>query len=176
MKRFSDGTTLDCPIHDITMRHITDIRDFKLYDQPNLEVGRDNDFSADIGTLKNIVFEDLTFNRPGSIQVHANADGLSIHNVRVNHPINPEWHLLAIGPKSMIYKGAPGTDSSRWTEIFSPDLDCTVRHVSISGVRTRDSQSDLPIEQVVKVIEQKPNPDYPKTTPKGGTGKGIWIR
>jgi len=23
---------------------------------------------------------------------------------------------------------------------------------------------------------QKPNPDYPKTTPKGGTGKGIWIR
>ncbi len=21
----------------------------------------------------------------------------------------------------------------------------------------------------------KPNPDYPKTTPKGGTGKGIWI-
>jgi hypothetical protein len=34
----------------------------------------------------------------------------------------------------------------------------------------------LPIEQVTKVIEQKLNPDYPKTTPKGGTGKGIWIR
>jgi hypothetical protein len=32
------------------------------------------------------------------------------------------------------------------------------------------------VEQVVKVIEQKPNHDYPKTTPKGGTGKGIWIR
>jgi hypothetical protein len=176
VKRFSDGTMLDCPIHDITMRGITDIRDFKLYDQPNLEVGRDNDFSAGIGTLKNIVFEDLTFNRPGSIQVHANADGLSIHNVRVNHPITPEWHLLAIGPKSMTYKGASGTDPSRWTEIFSPDLDCTVRYVSISGVRTRDSQTDLPIEQVAKVIEQKPNPDYPKTTPKGGTGRGIWIR
>jgi len=26
------------------------------------------------------------------------------------------------------------------------------------------------------VIEQKLNPDYPKTTLKGGTGKGIWIR
>jgi hypothetical protein len=23
---------------------------------------------------------------------------------------------------------------------------------------------------------QKPNPDYPKTTPKGGSGKGILIR
>jgi hypothetical protein len=47
---------------------------------------------------------------------------------------------------------------------------------SVSGVRTKDSQADLPIEQVVQVIEQKINPDYPKTTPKGGTGKGICIR
>ena len=51
-----------------------------------------------------------------------------------------------------------------------------MRNVSITGVRTRDSQADLPIEQVVTVIEQKINPDYPKTTPKGGTGKGTWIR
>jgi hypothetical protein len=64
----------------------------------------------------------------------------------------------------------------RWREIFSPDLDCTVRNLSVTGVRVRDSQTDLPIEQVVRVIEQKLNPDYPKTTPKGGTGKGIWIR
>ena len=48
--------------------------------------------------------------------------------------------------------------------------------MSITGVRTSDSQTDLPIEQVVKVIELKPNPGYPKTTPKGGTGKGIWVR
>jgi hypothetical protein len=51
-----------------------------------------------------------------------------------------------------------------------------VRNVSITGVRTRDSQTDLAIERVVKVIELKLNPEYPKTTPKGGTGKGIWIR
>jgi acetyl esterase/lipase len=176
VKRFSDGTMLDCPIHDITMRGITDIRDFKLYDQPNLEVGRDNDFSVGIGTLKNIVFENLTFNRPGSIQVHANADGLTIREVKLLFAPATDYRLLELGPKSMTYKGAPGTDPSRWTEIFSPDLDCTVRNVSITGVRTKDSPTDLPIDQVVKVIEQKPNPDYPKTTPKGGTGKGIWIR
>ena len=82
--------------------------------------------------------------------------------------------LLAIGPKSVTYKG--GTDPARWREIFSPDLDCTVRNVSVTGVRARDSQTDLPIEQVVIVIKQELNPDYPKTTPKGGTGKGIWIR
>jgi len=176
VKRFDDGTTLDCPISDITLRRIRDIREFKLYDQPNLELGRGNDFSIGVGTLKKLHFEDLTFNHPGKIELHANADGLSIHNVRVNHPITPEWHLLAIGPKSMTYQSGGPSKPEKWTEIFSPDLDCTVRNVSISGVRTHDSQTDLPIEQVVKVIEQKPNPDYPTTTPKGGTGKGIWIR
>ena len=176
VKHFDDGTTLDCPISDITLRRITDIREFKVYDQPNLEVGRDKDFSIGVGTVKNLLLEDLTFNRPGQIELHANTDGLSIHNVQVNHPITPDWHLLAIGPKSQTYKGAPDTDPSRWTEIFSPDLDCIVRHVSITGVRARDSQSDFPIDQVVKVIDLKPNPDYPKTTPRGGTGKGIWVQ
>ena len=176
VKRFDDGTTLDCPIRDITLRRITDIRHFKIYDQPNLELGRDNDFSIGVGTVKDLRLEDLTFNRPGHIELHANTNGISIHNVRVNHPITPDWHLLAIGPQSQTYKRGKSEDPAKWFEIFSPDLDCTVRNVSITGVRTRDSKADLPIEQVVKVIEQKPNPDYPKTTPKGGTGKGIWIR
>ncbi len=176
VKRFSDGSTLECPIHDITLRDITDIRDFKLYDQPNLEVGRDKDFSAGIGALKNIHFENLTFNRPGSIQVHADTDGLTVRDVKLLFAPPTDYHLLELGPKSATYKGAPGTDPSRWTEIFSPDLDCTVRDVRITGVRLHDSHADLPIEQVVKVVEQKPNPDYPKTTPMGGSGKGIWIR
>jgi hypothetical protein len=94
----------------------------------------------------------------------------------VNHPITPDWHLLAIGPLSQTYKRGKSEDPTNWTEIFSPDLDCTVRNVSISGICVRGSPIDLPIEQVVQVIEQKPNPDYPKTIPKGGTGKGVWIR
>lgn len=176
VKRFSDGTTLDCPIHDVTLRDITDIRDFKLYDQPNLEVGRDKDFSFGIGTLKNIAFENLTFNRPGSIQVHANTDGLSLSGAKLLFPLPAGYHLVELGPKSMTYKGAPGTDPERWTEIFSPDLDCTVRHLSVTGVRSLGTPTDLPMDQVVRVIEQKPNPDYPRTTPKGGRGKALWIR
>ena len=175
VKRFDDGTTLDCPIRDITLRRITDIRHFKIYDQPNISC-RETDFSIGVGTVKNLRLEDLTFNRSGQIELHANTDGLSIHNVRLNHPITPDWHLLAIGPVSQTYNGGKPEDPTKWFEIFSPDLDCTVRNLTVSGVRTRDSQTDLPIEQVVKVIEQKPNPDYPKTTPKGGKGKGIWIR
>jgi hypothetical protein len=174
VKRFDDGTKLDCPITDITLRRITDIREFKLYDQPNLELGRNNDFSHGIGTLKNIRFENLTFHHLGKIEVHANTDGLVIEKVDMQHPLPPDWLLLAIGPKSMTYKG--GTNPEKWTEIFSPDLDCTVRNLTVTGVREYGSTSNLPLDRVVKVIEQKPNPDYPKTTPKGGTGKGIWIR
>ena len=176
VKRFDDGTLLDCPVRHITLRHINDIRDFKLYDQPNLELGRQNDFSASIGTLQNIVFENLIFTRPGSIQVHANTDGLTVRGAKLLFPMPPGYRLVEVGPKSMTYKSGGPASPEKWTEIFSPELDCTVRNVSVSGVRTRDSQSDLPIDQIVRVIEQSLNPDYPKTTPKGGTGKAIWIR
>lgn len=175
VKRFDDGTTLDCTISDITLRHIIDIREFKLYDQPNLKMGRDKDSSVGIGTLKNIVFENLTFNRPGSIQVHAKTERLTIRNVKLLFPPFADHHLLELGPRSATYKHGAPNDPAKWTEIFSPDLDCTVRNVSITGVRNRGPQSDFPVEQVVKVIEQKPNLDYPKTTPKGGAGKVIWI-
>ncbi|MFZ2277510.1 MAG: hypothetical protein WAW39_06915 [Prosthecobacter sp.] len=175
VKRFSDGATLDCPIHDITVRGITDISDFKLYDQPNLEVGRDNDASAGIGSLRDIVFENLTFNRPGSIQIHANTDGLTVRDVKLNFPLAADYHLIELGPKSQTYKHK-ADDPATWTEIFSPDLDCTVRSLSVSGVRPEGAANDLSMEQVVHVIELQPNPDYPKTIPKGGTGKGIWIR
>jgi hypothetical protein len=104
-------------------------------------------------------------------------DGLVIQNVKLNHALAPDWHLLAIGPKSQTYKhGGESSDPARWVEIFSPDLDCTVRHVSINGVHAAGSKTDIPLEQVVRVIQQQPNPNYPKTTPRGGTGKGVWIR
>jgi len=176
VKRFPDGTTLACPIADITLRRITDIREFKLYDQPNLELGRTNDFSAAIGTLKDIRFEKLTFNHPGKIEVHADTDGLTVEDVRVRHPITPDWHLLAVGPLSVTYKRGGPNAPEKWVEIFSPDLDCTVRNLKVTGVRTEGSPADLPFDQAVKVVVQKPNPDYPKTTPKGGTGKATLIR
>lgn len=176
VKRFDNGTTLDCFIADVTLRRIADIREFKLYDQPNLELGRDNDFSIGVGSLKNIRFEDLTFHYPGKIEVHANTDGITIDQVRLHHSLTADWHLLAIGPKSMTYTHGSTTDTAKWTEIFSPDLDCTVRNCRVAGVRLHEAETDLPIEQVVKVIVQQPNPDYPQTTPKGGKGKGIWIR
>ena len=178
VKRFRDGSKLDCPIHDITLRDITDIRDFKLYDQPNLEAGRDNDASASAGNgkLKNIVFENLTFNRPESIQVHTNTDGLTVRELKLNFALPADYHLIELGPKSMTYMSGDPSTPEKWTEIFYPDLDCTLRNLTVTGVRIRDAKTDLSIEPVVLVIALKLNPDYPETTPRGGTGKGIWVR
>ncbi len=176
VKRFANDTELDCPITDVTLRDMVDIVEYKLYDQPNLELGRDSDFSVRIGTLARIRFEDLVFNRPGRIEVHANADGVAVENVQLNHALMPDWYLLAIGPKSQTYKHGGEGSPEHWTEIFSPDLDCTVRNVTVNGVRARDIPGELSAEQVVRVIKQTPNPDYPRTTPRGGTGRGIWSR
>ena len=175
VKTFADGTVLPCPIRGITLRRITDIGEFKCYDQPNLEVPAGTDLSDPIGRLEDIRFEDLTFHRPGTIELHADTDGLVIDGVTLDFQLPPEWHLLAIGPKSMTYKGDPA-DPAKWREIFSPDRDCTVRNVTISGVRRAGVAEELPVERLVEVVELKPNPDYPRTTPQGGTGKGVWIR
>jgi hypothetical protein len=35
---------------------------------------------------------------------------------------------------------------------------------------------DLDTETLARVIQQKPNPDYPRTLPRGGTGRGILIK
>lgn len=176
VKRFDDGRTLDCFIADILLRRITDVGEFKLYDQPNLELGREKDSSIGVGTLRNLRFEDLVFNRPGKIELHANADGIGIHRVAVNHPVGDGWRLLAIGPKSQTYKRGGSEDPKHWTEIFSPDLDCTVRNLEVSGIRLGEAKADLPIEDLVDLIKLKPNADFPNSTPGGGRGKGIWIR
>jgi hypothetical protein len=176
VKRFSDGSTLDCPIHDIVIRDITDIRVFKLYDQPNLELGRDKDASVGLGRLENITFENLICNRSASIQVHANTDGLTVRDVKLLFPVSADFRLIELGPRSQTYPGGGPGAPEKWTEIFSPDLDCTVRNLTVSGVRAGDEQAELATERLVKVMEQKINRDYPRTTPKGGTGKGIWIR
>jgi len=167
-KRFADGALLDCPIHDITVRRTGDITEFKLYDQPNLELGRDKDFSEGLGRLKNFRFEDLTFTRPGRIEIHAELDGLVLQNAALAE----RAPLILIGPKSQTYRH--GDDPASWVEIFSPDLDCTARNIIVSGVR--GESTGMTPKEVIRVIVQTPNPDYPATTPQGGTGKGVWVR
>ncbi len=182
-KTFSDGTKLDCPVHDCVFRDLHDIRTFKIYDQPNLELGRDKDFSDPIGTVKNIYFENLTFNRPGRFQIAVNVDGLSINDVRLKFPIikfqKEDYTLVEIGPMSQTYR-FNSKEPSRWVELFSPDRDVTIRGFHLANVHVNIGNEVESLnraeDRLVKISDQKLNPNYPKTTPRGGTGKVILVR
>lgn len=178
------GSKLDCPVTDCVLRDLHDIRTFKIYDQPNLELGRDNDYSDPIGTIRNVYFQKLVYNRPGRFQVAVNADGLFLDDVLLNFDVTqPQYHafkLVEIGPMSQTYPIDPH-DASSWVELFSPDRDVTVHRFRLTRVRARSDNNQLvPLadaeSQLVSVADQKLNPDYPQTTPRGGTGKARLIR
>ena len=177
-KTFADGTMLTCDISDCVFRKLTDIRTVKAYDQPNLELGRGKDFCDPIGTLRNVFFSQLTFNRPGRFQIAANVDGMAIDDVQLRFAPTDAFKLVEIGPMSATYKHKPD-DPATWTEIFSPDRDVTVRAFRLSNVRVPQGGQPVPFTdagaRLVKVADQKPNPDYPKTTPRGGVGKAVLL-
>lgn len=169
VKRFTDGSTLDCPIHDIVIRDTTDIREFKLYDQPNLELGRDRDFSVELGKLRNISLQRLNFTRAGVIQIAADAENVRVDEVNLRFTPAPGFKLIEIGPMSATYRH--GDDPSRWVEIFSPDRDVTVRGMHLGSVRLHDQPVSDAFARFVEARDQRLNSDYPKTTPRGGIGK-----
>ncbi len=181
-KTFADGTRQVCDIHDVVFRRVRAIRTFKMYDQPNLELGRDRDFSDPIGDIRNVTLRDITTTptTEALVQVHANVDGLSIADVTLQAAQPPPGYaLVSVGPLSVTYRNDP-KDPATWVEIFSPDKDCTVRNLRLSQVHlSRQAGAppgDLDAETLVRVVQQKPNPDYPRTLPRGGTGRGILIK
>ena len=182
-KTFADGRKLDCPVADCVFRNLHDIRTFKIYDQPNLELGRDRDFSDPLGTVKNVSFEKLVFERPGSIQIAAHVVGLTIDDVELRFDVNAsayqDYQLVTIGPMSQTCQ-VVAEDPATWVELFSPDRDVTIRGFHLGRVCVRDGDSTRPLPnaaaRLVRVADQKPNSDYPKTTPRGGTGKAIIVQ
>lgn len=178
VKRFADGSRLDCSIHDCVFRRLTDLRTVKLYDQPNLELGRDKDFSDPIGTVRNLYFGQMVYNQPGRFQIAAHVQGLTIDDVQLAFTRPAGFRLVEIGPMSATYRRKPA-DPQTWTEIFSPDRDVTVQGFRLSGVQVLDHGQLVPVadasQSLVRVADQRLNPDYPRTTPRGGTGRARLI-
>jgi len=173
VKQFADGKTLDCSIHDISLKQLTDIREFKLYDQPNLEQGRDKDFSLVPGKLRDIRIQGLTLTRPGVIKVAADVERLTVEDVDLQFAPAISFKLVEIGPMSMTWRAS--TDPSNWVEVFSPDRDVTVRGFALRNVRVNAAVVSDPSTRFLQVQDQKLNPEYPQTTPRGGTGKALLI-
>ena len=169
VKQFSDGKTLECSIHDIVIQNIRDIKEFKMYDQPNLEHGREHDYSLTLGRLRNIYLKNLEFSRPGVIQIAAQVEQLHVNDVKLNFNPTANFKLVEIGPMSRTWRHTD--DPTHWVEIFSPDRDVTVKNFSLKQVKVNGQLVAEPQARFVQVRDQQLNPDYPNTTPRGGIGK-----
>jgi hypothetical protein len=72
-------------------------------------------------------------------------------------------------------------DPSTWVELFSPDSDCTVDELVVEEIRLVDRSRSatagrsLDPRELVRIVEQQPNADYPRTIPRSGSGKGHII-
>lgn len=170
-KRPDGKGTRECPIHSLVFRRVANVKEFKMYDQPNLERGRDNDRSEPIGTMRDIYFDSLVYDRPGVFEIADNLVNCDVSRVRFTYDATGE-KLFRICPKSGTWKHNPA-DPSTWVEIYSPDEDYTVRDFSARGFTVvRDGgEKAVDAKDFVLVENGRLNPDYPKTTPRGGTGK-----
>ncbi len=178
-KVFADGTRLACDIEQVEIRRTRSIRTFKMYDQPNLEQASPRDMADPIGRLRDIRITDVVTRPTGQplFQVAVDADGLRLDEIELRADSLPAGYaLVGVGPQSATWRPRPD-DPSTWVEIFSPDRDNTVRGLHLGAVRLaagEGTRRELDPAALVKVIEQTVNPDYPRTWPRGGTGRG-WL-
>ncbi len=187
-KTFPDGSKLDCPVTDCSFSDISGAYNFKMYQQPNCHNYKraHKDFSEIAGLIKNVTFSDIrlpTLIDEGLAEVHldamfemgADCDKITFENFSLGFTMEQfrekNMSIAIIGPKSSTWtQGNP--DPSQWTELFEPDLIVTAENIAFRNIRFADG---VCTDQSLLIREQHltPNPDYPRTIPKGGTGYGI---
>ena len=187
-KMFSDNESLDCDIHDCHFSHIRNAYCFKLYQQPNChnDLTGWNDRSPIPGVIQDVSFDDIELNAITPVglgevkvtalfEICADCDRISFDDIRIALPLSDfrasGMRVVEIGPKSSTWKR--GNDNpTLWAELFDPELICTAndlsfKNITFAGVPCMDEQT------IVGCHRLQPNPDYPRTTPKGGSGYGI---
>lgn len=186
-KRLPDGRVADCTISDVVFRGLRGVDWLFCVNQPNLELGRGEDSSANLGSLRGIHVENAEFTRmpagyaaAGScpVRLHADADGFFLRGIRLSPEIADRHALVEIGPLSLTFQPDPGNPET-WVEVYSPDLDCTVNGLALEDVRVLRGGGWAPVEDpytLVRAVRQTVNGDYPARTPRGGTGRGYWNR
>lgn len=187
-KTYPDGRKLDCPVRSCTFRDISGAYNFKMYQQPNchnLKRAR-KDYSEIAGLIKDITFSDIrldSLTADGMAEVHldaifemgADCESIAFENLAFGFSMDEfrrnGMSLSIIGPKSSTWTRG-FTDPNEWTELFDPDMICTAENIAFRNIRFAGEPCT---DQSLLIREQhlSPNPDYPNTTPKGGTGYGI---
>lgn len=187
-KTYPGGQKIDCPVRNCSFSDISGAYNFKMYQQPNCHNLKRavKDFSEIAGLIENVSFSDirldsLTADGLAEVRLDAifemGADCRSISFERLSFGFSMEefrkknMSLAVIGPKSSTWTRG-SADPNEWTELFEPDLIVTAQNISFDEIRFADGAC---AERKLLLREQhlSVNPDYPNTTPRGGTGYGV---
>ncbi len=185
-KSYSDGSYADCDIKDCVIKNVEGVYTFKLYGQPNCH--NTSDCSETLGVIKNVYFEDIRFPEispegfgglpvEGLFEVCADVSDVWLNNISIDSPYSDfekyGVSVIKVGPLSATLKyGSENPDE--WIEVFYPDNICTMKDTHIGKISFADyTVKKDDVNMVAKATRQTLNPDYPNTTPKGGTGYGI---
>lgn len=188
MKRYPDGSTVDCPIAHCRLEDIAGVYSFKLYQQPNCHNKELNKHDASVtpGLLQDITFARVSLPTltPGGLaevqlkgvfEIGADAEGLVFEDMDFDFPASAlQRHgmtLVDAGPRSSTWTRG-FTDPAMWSELFEPDLICHARGLTFKNIRFGSTPCTDP-DILVRARHLTVNPDYPRTTPQGGTGYGV---
>ena len=79
--------------------------------------------------------------------------------------------FVSVGPLSAVWKNG-SENPEDWGEVFDPDAICHVYDLYFKNISFSDGKA-TERQELTKEIKMRINPDYPDTTPRGGTGYGV---
>ena len=188
-KTYKSGLKALCPVENCVFEDISGVYNFKMYQQPNCHnaarPAAERDYSDIPGLMKNIVFERVHIaaragglaevSLDGVFEIGADCRNAAFKDVDLDMTAaalkDAGMALVSVGPKSSTWTQGY-SDPARWCELFEPDLICTAENLAFAGVRMGGvSCTDESV--LVQARHLTVNPDYPHTTPQGGTGYGV---
>ncbi|MBO5453876.1 MAG: hypothetical protein J6A69_07960 [Clostridia bacterium] len=187
-KEYPNHLTHDCAVRNCVFENINGIYTYKMYYQPNCKnvIYQDKNFDSalTVGEMENIYFENISvpklresgFNDIpvyGIFDILADCKNINIKDVKISDSCenleNKNVKLVNVGPISATWKYGDSVET--WGDFFDPDMCCTVEDITFENIIMAEEKI-TDAEKLVKETIQKINPDYPNTTPKGGTGYG----
>ena len=187
-KIYPNGVRKTCDITDCVFEDFDGVYLYKMYYQPHWRKvhtkNKDFDKAETVGRMDNIYFDGIRVEKKegegfGTIPVYglfdilADCKNLNFENINIDYTADElketNRKFINVGPLSATLKIGDNTDD--WGDLFDPDRCCTVEDIYLKNI-TFKGEKITDKEMLVSELHQKINPDYPNTTPEGGTGFG----
>ena len=187
-RKLYGNTFVDCDVRDCILQRLSGVYTFKLYCQPNIfnaEIQGYHDVSGTVGNIYDVWFCDIDIDKNrnsgfhglpvnGIFDVCADCRNLHFENIHVLSTYEDVekrgMKFMSVGPLSAVWKNG-SEDPEKWGEVFDPDAVCYVEDIYFKNISFEDCKATTR-EMLTKEITMSINPDYPNTTPRGGTGYG----